>query len=76
MVLDQGHEQPVSTTIDGRFAEIVEMPHSSPWPLLLGLGLGLVFGALVLNKYGIAGIFAVLCVLTLFAWHSQEPQEG
>jgi uncharacterized membrane protein YccC len=52
------------------------MPHSSPWPLLLGLGLGLVFGALVLNKYGIAGIFAVLCVLTLFAWHSQEPQEG
>jgi hypothetical protein len=35
-----------------------------------------VFGALVLNKYGLAGIFAVGCVLALLAWHWQEPQEG
>jgi cytochrome c oxidase subunit I len=76
MVLGEGHEQPVSTTVDGRFAEIIEMPHASPWPPVLALALALVFGALVLNKYGLAGIFAVGCVLALLAWHWQEPQEG
>jgi cytochrome c oxidase subunit I+III len=75
MVLEQGHEQPVSTTIDGRFAEVIEMPHSSPWPLVLGVSLFLVFGALVLNKFGLAGIFGIAVLLSLLGWHSKEPQQ-
>ncbi|HKB94304.1 MAG TPA: cbb3-type cytochrome c oxidase subunit I, partial [Gaiellaceae bacterium] len=76
MVLEEGHEQPVSTTVDGRFAEVIEMPHSSPWPLVLGVCIALVFGALVIGHYGIAGIFGVLCLLSLFGWHWKEPQES
>jgi cytochrome c oxidase subunit I+III len=75
LVLDEGHEQPAVTPIDGQFAEIVEMPHESPWPLLLALSLGLVFTMLLIGKYGIAGIFGIVCVLVLFGWHSKEPQE-
>jgi cytochrome c oxidase subunit I+III len=76
MVLEQGHEQPATTPVDANFSEIVEMPHSSPWPITLALGLSGVFACLVIDKFGVAGIFGVLCLLTLFAWHSKEPQEG
>ncbi|MDE3026069.1 MAG: cbb3-type cytochrome c oxidase subunit I, partial [Acidobacteriota bacterium] len=49
LVLDQGHEQPVSTVVDGWFAEVVEMPHDSPWPILLATALSLVFTTLVIH---------------------------
>jgi hypothetical protein len=29
---------------------------------------------LVLQKFGVAAVMAVLCVLALLAWHSKEPQ--
>jgi cytochrome c oxidase subunit I+III len=74
MVLDEGHEQPVSTSVDGRFAEVIEMPHSSPWPLILGVCITLVFGSLVIEHFGLAALFGVLCVLSLFGWHWKEPQ--
>jgi uncharacterized membrane protein YccC len=64
------------TTVDGTFDEIVEMPHESPWPVLLALFLGLVFAMLVIGKYGVAGLMAIGCVLALFGWHAKEPQEG
>jgi len=51
------------------------MPHSSPWPPVLALCLALVFGSLVLEKYGLAAIFGIGCLLTLAAWHWQEPAE-
>jgi cytochrome c oxidase subunit 1/cytochrome c oxidase subunit I+III len=76
LVLQEGHEQPAVTPVDGTFDEIVEMPHDSPWPALLGLSLFLVFGALVMQKFGVAGVMAIGCVLALFGWHSKEPQEG
>jgi cytochrome c oxidase subunit 1/cytochrome c oxidase subunit I+III len=75
-VLMDGHEQVAVTPVDGTFDEVVEMPHESPWPALLGLSLLLVFFMLVLHHYGAAGIFAIGCVLTLFGWHSKEPQES
>ncbi|HEX3056247.1 MAG TPA: cbb3-type cytochrome c oxidase subunit I [Gaiellaceae bacterium] len=73
MVLEEGHEQPLSTTVDARFDAVLDMPHSSAWPPLLALFLALLFGCLVLDKFGSAGICAVLCALTLVAWHRQEP---
>jgi cytochrome c oxidase subunit I+III len=76
MVLEEGHEQPVVTTADGNFSEVIEMPHSSPWPPALGLCLGLVFTFLVLEKFFVAGIFGALCLLSLVGWHSKEPQEA
>jgi cytochrome c oxidase subunit 1/cytochrome c oxidase subunit I+III len=76
LVLEEGHEQPASTPVDGRFAEIVEMPHDSPWPVLLALALALTFTMLVIEKYGVAGIMGLLCLLALLGWHSKEPQES
>ncbi|HVV60085.1 MAG TPA: cbb3-type cytochrome c oxidase subunit I, partial [Gaiellaceae bacterium] len=76
LVLSDGHAQPATTPIDGTFDEIVEMPHDSPWPPLLGLSLFLVFLMLLLGKYGVAGIMGILCLLTLLGWHAKEPQES
>jgi cytochrome c oxidase subunit I+III len=73
MVLEEGHEQPLSTTVDARFDAVLDLPHSSAWPPVLALFLALLFGCLVLDKFGSAGICAVLCALTLVAWHRQEP---
>ena len=75
MVLEQGHEQPVSSPVDGWWAEIVEMPHDSPWPIVLALALAVVFILLLLHLwmgfcFGLAGI-----ALALLGWHGEEPQE-
>jgi hypothetical protein len=75
-VLQRGHEQPAIEPVDGTFDEIVQMPHDSPWPALLGLSLLLLFLCLVMGKFGVAGIFGIACVLVLFGWHSKEPQEA
>jgi len=76
MVLEQGHEQPVSSPIDGWWAEIVEMPHDSPWPIVLALAMSTVFVLLLLHLwvgvcFALAGI-----VLALLGWHGEEPQES
>src|SRR5581483_6169026 len=76
LVLEQGHEQVEVTPADGFLAEVVDMPHSSPWPPLLALCLALVFTMLVAGKYEVAGIMGILCLLTLVGWHSKEPQEA
>src|SRR4051795_6521083 len=74
--LERGHEQHVSSLIDGWTAEIVDMPHSSPWPILLALALSLLFAMLVITHYLFAAIFAVVIALTLLGWHSKEPHES
>jgi cytochrome c oxidase subunit 1/cytochrome c oxidase subunit I+III len=74
LVLDRGHEQPVVTPVDGYLAEIVEMPHSSPWPITLAFTLSLVFVLLLLDKFAAAGLLALVALLVLFAWHWQEPE--
>jgi cytochrome c oxidase subunit 1/cytochrome c oxidase subunit I+III len=76
LVLDEGHEQVATSPVDGRFAEIVDMPHESPWPIVLALTVSALFVMLVLGRFGVAGIMAILCLLVLLGWHSKEPQEG
>jgi cytochrome c oxidase subunit I+III len=75
LVLERGHEQVAVTPTDGHLSEIVQMPHDSPWPPLLALSLGLVMACLVIEKFAVAGLLMILCVLVLLGWHSQEPQE-
>jgi cytochrome c oxidase subunit 1/cytochrome c oxidase subunit I+III len=74
--LDVGHKQHVSTLVDGWTAEIADMPHSSPWPILLALCLSLMFTLLTIQHYMFAAIFAGLVGLTLLGWHGKEPQES
>jgi cytochrome c oxidase subunit 1/cytochrome c oxidase subunit I+III len=75
LVLDDGHLQPAVTPVDGHLSEVVEMPHESPWPIVLALALSFVFAMLVLEKYGAAGIGGILCLVALAGWHWHEPQE-
>jgi cytochrome c oxidase subunit I len=74
--LDDGHEQVISTPIDGRPDEVVRMPNSSPWPILFALCLSAIFAVLVIDKFTVAALFGVLLLLVLVGWHSQEPQEA
>ena len=75
MVLEQGHEQPVSSPVDG-WSEIVEMPHDSPWPILLALAMAIVFVLLLLHLW-LGACFALGGItLTLLGWHGEEPQES
>jgi heme/copper-type cytochrome/quinol oxidase subunit 1 len=75
LVLDEGNRQVAVTPVDGHLSEIVDMPHGSPWPILLALALSLVFTMLVIERYGAAAIMGVLCLLALVGWHSHEPAE-
>jgi cytochrome c oxidase subunit 1/cytochrome c oxidase subunit I+III len=66
----------VSSPVDGWWAEIVEMPHDSPWPILLALALSIVFILLLLHlwmgtAFALAGV-----MLALLGWHGEEPQES
>jgi cytochrome c oxidase subunit I+III len=72
-VLDRDHEQVESTVVDGYPRELVAMPHSSPWPVALALCVSGMFAVLTVAKYEVALVFAVLALLTLVAWHSEEP---
>ena len=76
LVLDEGHEQVATTPVDGVLDEVVEMPHESPWPILLAVTVSAVFAMLVLQQYGAAAIMGVLSLGALLGWHWQEPQES
>jgi cytochrome c oxidase subunit I+III len=73
LVLEQGHETTISSRVDGRIAEIVSMPHDSPWPILLALALSLVFTTLLIGSYLGAAATGALCLLALLGWHGAEP---
>jgi len=76
IALDAGHKQHVSTISDGWTAEIVDMPHASPWPILLAATLTICFALLVVAKFMVAAIVLVVVGLTLVGWHMKEPQES
>jgi cytochrome c oxidase subunit I len=76
LVLEEGHETPATTVRDGYLDEVMEMPSESWWPLVLGLGVTVLFVMLLLAHFVVAGIFAGLCVLALAGWHLQEPAEA
>ncbi|HEX6680378.1 MAG TPA: cytochrome c oxidase subunit I [Gaiellaceae bacterium] len=75
LVFDAGHETPAATVVDAVPDEVLEMPSESPWPLVLSVCTAGLFVMLLVRHYVVAGIFALLVVLALAAWHWKEPQE-
>jgi cytochrome c oxidase subunit I+III len=73
-VLDRDHEQVESTFVDAHPEEVVEMPHSSPWPIVLALCVSGMFAVLAIARYEVAIVFAILALLTLMAWHWNEEE--
>jgi len=76
LTLEEGHETPASTVLDGRLDEILEMPSESVWPVTLALCVTLVFVMLLLAHFVVAGLLAAAALLALAGWHVQEPREA
>jgi cytochrome c oxidase subunit I+III len=74
-VFDEGHETPAATVVDAVPDEVLEMPSESPWPLVLSVCTAGLFVMLLVRHYVVAGVFALLVLLVLAAWHWKEPQE-
>jgi cytochrome c oxidase subunit I+III len=75
LVFDEGHETPAATVVDAVPDEVVEMPSESPWPLVLSVCTAGLFVMLLVRHYVVAGVFALLALLVLAAWHWKEPEE-
>ncbi|HEY7266372.1 MAG TPA: cytochrome c oxidase subunit I [Solirubrobacterales bacterium] len=75
-VLEQGHETPSSTAVDADWDEVLSMPSNSIWPPVLALAMAGIFAFLLLKLWIVAGIFLLVCLAVLGAWHAREPQEA
>ncbi len=73
LVLDAGHEQPLSTVRDGGLDAVVHMPSESVWPISLALALALMFTMLLTTHLVAAGIFLGIGALFAGAWLWHEP---
>jgi cytochrome c oxidase subunit I+III len=71
--LEGGHETPASTVLDAEWDEILEMPSRSAWPPVLALCLAGVFTMVLIGQWIAAGLFVLLALAVLGAWHAKEP---
>jgi cytochrome c oxidase subunit I+III len=76
LVLDAGHEQPLSTVRDGGLEAVAEMPSESAVPVFLAAVLAVAFTMLLTSHFGAAGIFFGIAALCVAAWHWPEPGEA
>jgi cytochrome c oxidase subunit I+III len=74
LVLDRGHETPATTVRDARLEEVLEMPSDSAWPIVLAALVAVAFVLLLVGHLAAAGVFLGLALLSLAAWHWQEPE--
>jgi cytochrome c oxidase subunit I len=76
LMLEGGHETPVSSVNDARLEEIVDMPPESPWPIVVGFVTTLGFYVLLLHHHAVAlGLFA-LAALALIGWHTEGVEHA
>jgi cytochrome c oxidase subunit I len=75
LVFDEGHETPAATVVDAVPDEVLQMPSESPWPLVLSVCVAGLFVMLLVRHFVVAGVFVLLALLVLAAWHWKEPQE-
>lgn len=76
LVLEQGHETPATTALDGEWDEVLKMPSESPYPFLFAFAMSLTFAMMLLNHYVTAAAFSGLMIIVFFFWHAKEPQES
>jgi hypothetical protein len=82
-LLDQGRETLGTSALDAAPERILEMPEDSFAPLLLALGLSVVFVGLLLKIWVLAAIGGVVSALALLVWlwprrelREREPAHG
>jgi hypothetical protein len=62
--------------VDAEWDEILEMPSSSPWPVVLAATVTGIFAFLILKVWVAAAIFTLVSAAVIVAWHGKEPQEA
>lgn len=68
LLLDQGRETIATNTLDAAPAAILRMPEDSLMPLVTTIVLTVLFGALLLHSWWIAGLAAMMTFGTTVAW--------
>src|SRR5205807_2277540 len=63
-VLDEGHETPTSSVLDAEWDEILDMPASSPWPVVLAGATAAVFAMLLIGHWILALVLTGILVCT------------
>jgi uncharacterized membrane protein YjjP (DUF1212 family) len=76
MVLERGHETPASTAVDAEWDEVLDMPSSSPWPVVLAIAISGIFAFVLMRQWIAAGVFVIATGVVLAVWHGKEPQEA
>jgi cytochrome c oxidase subunit I+III len=76
LVLEEGHETPATTPVDGRLDEILHMPSESIWPATLGLVATLGTALVLSNHFLLAAVAVAAAAAVLALWHGAEPQAG
>jgi cytochrome c oxidase subunit I+III len=75
-VLDDGHETPATTVLDGDVDRVLHMPSESPWPFLLTVALSVFFVMFLTEHYVMAAMSWILVAGALAGWHAKEPQDA
>jgi heme/copper-type cytochrome/quinol oxidase subunit 1 len=75
LVLETGHETPLSTVNDGALTQVAEMPPESPWPITIAAATSIAFALLLTSHYVVAAVFLGLAVLGAAGWNAHEPEE-
>ncbi|UIJ74184.1 cytochrome c oxidase subunit I [Aurantimonas sp. HBX-1] len=68
LALDHGKEILATSVIDARPDAVLKMPDDNPWPFVLTLALSVLFTALLLHWWIVAGAGAAACVLAILIW--------
>jgi cytochrome c oxidase subunit I+III len=73
LTLERGHETQTTSTLDGNLDEVLEMPHDSPYPVLLAAALAGVFVMLLTGHWTTSIVFVALVAAAVAAWQREEP---
>jgi hypothetical protein len=73
--LERGHEQPVTTPVEGDWIDTAQMPHGSPWPILLAVAAAMLAVTLLIGQFIGAAAALALVLVILVGWHWREPRE-
>jgi cytochrome c oxidase subunit 1/cytochrome c oxidase subunit I+III len=71
-----GHETQATTVHQAEWDEILAMPSSSPWPIVVAAMTAAVFTSLLIGQWVLAAACAGVGLLVLTAWHAKEPLEA
>jgi cytochrome c oxidase subunit 1/cytochrome c oxidase subunit I+III len=75
-VLADGHDALSTTVLDAEPARVLPMPESTLWPLLTTVALSVVFVALLVGWWWLAGAGLAAVLATLAGWHRTDVAVG